>query len=94
MNNLLGREHLKIKFETILTLIVLVAFVATTAMISMMIFSFGQKKVEDEVINTKKSTLDLDTYNRIIEKQKSETSIQKEGNIGRDNPFDKIEGSV
>lgn len=40
--------------------------------------------------NQKVLNLDTKTYDKIIEEQKSDTTIKHEGNIGRDNPFDPL----
>jgi hypothetical protein len=69
---------------------ILVGFVTTVSLIALMISSSGKKNDEVPTINLKKSTLDLGVYDQIIERQKSDFSIQKEGDIGRDNPFDEI----
>lgn len=41
-----------------------------------------------EPANQKILNLDTKTYDKIIEEQKSDTTISHNGNIGRDNPFD------
>jgi hypothetical protein len=84
----------KIRFELVIIILILGGLIATISLIALMILSSNKKTDDVPTINLKKSTLELETYDRIIENQKSDFSVQKNDDIGRDNPFDEIESTI